>query len=183
MWIGLATSSVPVAAPAMISSSAGCSSTAMCPFSIRKPPMTAPKTRTMPMMANMPASPAPDVMWLPPAWMLEIPWPLRALQQLRQRLVLAQPACAAPMLTVSEIRSPHHRKSAVLARPASACACAAKHLRRALVREDQKLIVAPPPQSPLPAAARSPAFAPPSPASPRRPVRRASCATRAPGPR
>ncbi len=59
--MGLATSSVPVAAPAMINSSAGCIRTAIWPFSIRKPPITAPKTIRMPMMANIAALPGASV--------------------------------------------------------------------------------------------------------------------------
>src|SRR5690242_1895036 len=53
MWGGLAIRTVPIAAPPMINSSAGWSSTARLPFSIRYPPTTAPKTTTMPMIANI----------------------------------------------------------------------------------------------------------------------------------
>ncbi len=49
------------------------------------------------------------------------------------------------MLTVSETRSPHQRKSAVRARPGKHLRVRGKHLRVALVRHDQKLIVAPAP--------------------------------------
>ena len=52
-------------------------------------------------------------------------------------------ACAAPMLTVSETRSPHQRKSAVRASPASVLRVRRKHLRAALVRQNKKLIVSP----------------------------------------
>jgi hypothetical protein len=50
---GLATSKVPIAEPPMINSSAGCTSTGIFPFSIRKPPITAPNTITMPMIENI----------------------------------------------------------------------------------------------------------------------------------
>src|SRR5208337_706257 len=66
-----------------------------------------------------------DVMQLPPAWILD------SMAFCARSSNCASPASwswlawIAPMLTVSEIRSPHHRKSAVLANPASACACAA----------------------------------------------------------
>ncbi len=46
--MGLATSTVPSAAPPIVTSSAGWISTASLPFSIRKPPITAPKTTRMP---------------------------------------------------------------------------------------------------------------------------------------
>ena len=47
------------------------------------------------------------------------------------------------MLTVSETRSPHQRKSAVLASPASILRMRRQHLRRALVRDNQQLELAP----------------------------------------
>ena len=50
--MGLAMSSVPKAAPPMMSNSAGCSRTAMWPFSMRKPPITAPNTTRISIIAN-----------------------------------------------------------------------------------------------------------------------------------
>ena len=67
---------------------------------------------------------------------------LRPFEQLRSAS-RPRSAWAAPMLTVSETRSPHQRKSAVRASPASTCACAASEFAGALVRNDQKFVVAP----------------------------------------
>ena len=70
----------------------------------------------------------------PPAWLLaSIAWRARS-SSCASVSVGRRQAWAAPMLTVSETRSPHQRKSAVRARPASVCACASKHLGAALVR-------------------------------------------------
>src|SRR5579862_5635502 len=44
---------VPMAAPPMIMSSLGCTSTSSFPFSIRKPPIIEPKTTRIPMIANI----------------------------------------------------------------------------------------------------------------------------------
>src|ERR1035438_4280978 len=57
-----------------------------------------------------------DVIWFPPAWKLENAAAL-ALSSRSAKFPVCS-AWAAPMLTVSEMRSPHQRKSAVRAKPA-----------------------------------------------------------------
>jgi HPt (histidine-containing phosphotransfer) domain-containing protein len=58
MCMGLAASTVPIAAPPIVTSSAGCTSTPSFPFSIKKPVMTQAKTSTIPMIENI-LSPSP----------------------------------------------------------------------------------------------------------------------------
>ena len=114
--------------------------------------MIAAKTTTMPMMANMSTPPPGSASRHSPQHRCPVsachgcwlPWPARARSSSCASVSCASPpACAAPMLTVSETRSPHQRKSAVRARPGQSLRMRGQHLRAALVRHDQKLIVAP----------------------------------------
>ena len=103
----------------------------MFPFSMRKPAMMAAKTTNDaydgehigPSEEAVAGQAAATVARLPPAWLLvSMAWRARCRSCSNESSCWRQ-AWAAPMLTVSEMRSPHQRKSAVRARPVRVCAC------------------------------------------------------------
>ena len=87
MCIGLATSSVPAAAPAMISSSAGCSSTSHVPFLHQKAANHRCKYQHNAYDGEHSCLPGADVTRVPARMDAGLHGLLRALQQLRQSVI------------------------------------------------------------------------------------------------
>ena len=126
----------------MISSSAGCISTAICPFSIRKPPITAANTTRIPTIANMkpPRRQRHPIASRMHAGLHRLLRPLQQLGQLipalgfRRAHAHRQRHPVAPPAEIRRPRKPHQHLRMIR-----------QHLAAPLLGEDQELVVAPSP--------------------------------------